>query len=64
MTYVSDKLHPLDPGVGELDRGDRTLEQAAIEALERRNRAITRRQFKILDQAAVRERGPYAEEDD
>jgi hypothetical protein len=67
MTYVSDHMHPEDPGVGALDRHQgQSIEEAfiadQIEILERRNRAIVRRLFELLDRAVERE-GPYDEDD-
>jgi hypothetical protein len=60
MIYVSDHMHSDDPCVGALDRPQgQSIEEAfiadQIEILERRNRAIVRRMFEILDQAAERE---------
>lgn len=44
MGYTEDRLHPLDPGIGQLDRPqDQTIWHAARAILERRNRALRRR---------------------
>jgi hypothetical protein len=47
MAYTTDKLHPLDPGTGQLDRPEgQTLEEAEIIVLEHRMRHRARAELK------------------